>query len=231
MPVFRYASAYSGMLLKVFESCCDHEKQATATPSPMPKPRQMPSLESRKTVQKYPHLLFFVQIWVALWGWGWAQGNQPDNLQVLDRCQAAFGALRPQFMYAERVKGGFLVRLVLGWNGIPATRLTLDSDLQAVQLGLEDSAVQAIRPVVDRNRILTVVQNRFDGLGRELSVGNWFVGEPKGYRCFVTLRGRVVGVVRLNLRFEPLSDPRWYNIYSLALLRYPVNPPVVLPGQ
>jgi hypothetical protein len=175
----------------------------------------------------------------ALIGVGWALSQAlaqltpnplPDNQQVLDRCQAVFSALRPQFMYAERVgQGGFAVRLVLGANGNSVVRLTLDSELQPIQMGLEDTALQPIRPLADRNRILTVVQRRFANLGQNLNLGNWYVGEPRGFRCFITHQGRVVGVIRLNLRFEPLGDPRWYNVYMRSIVRYPLEMPAVQP--
>lgn len=171
---------------------------------------------------------------IALMGLGGAlaqvNSSPPDNQQVLDRCQAVFSSLRPQFMYAERVgQGGFAVRLVLGTSGALVVRLTLDADLQPVQLGLEDSALQPLRPVADRNRILAALQRRFDNLGQNLNLGNWFVGEPRGYRCFITHQGRVVGVFRLNLRFEPLSDPRWFLVYSRSALRYPLEVPALQP--
>lgn len=160
------------------------------------------------------------------------EGAQSSDPKILDRCNQVFTNLQPQLLYLERAKPDrFWIRLVLGVNGLPLSLLTLSVDLNPVPLGLEDIALQALRPVVDRNRILKFVGGRFPTLANGLSLGNWTVTEPKGYRCFLTYQGRVVGVIRLTERLLPRPDPRWVNQYRRSPLRYPVEEPALQPPQ
>ncbi len=172
-----------------------------------------------------------------MWGWavalvaavgasGLAQSSEPA---VLERCQAIFQTLRPQFAYAERAAPQrFFLRVVLGSDGLPVTRITVNIDLIPVPLGLEDIAVVALeRPLQDAVRLRNQLARRFEGGVQNLNLGNWYVVEPRGYRCFLTFQGRVVGVLLLGRNLEPLSDPRWLVAFQRAPVRYPAVEPVV----
>lgn len=168
---------------------------------------------------------------IALWVWGlgtlgWAQPSEPP---VMDRCLALFQTLRPQFAYAERVAPQrFLLRVVLGAEGLPVSRLTVNIDLAPVPLGLEDIAVVAFdRPVQDALRLRNQLARRFEGVAQTLNLGNWYVSEPRGYRCFLTHQGRVVGVLALGRNLEPLSDPRWLAAYQRSPVRFPAVEPAM----
>jgi hypothetical protein len=148
---------------------------------------------------------------------------------VLERCQALFQTLRPQFAYAERVAPQrFLLRVVLGADSLPVSRLTVNIDLIPVPLGLEDIAVVAFdRPAQDALRLRNQLARRFEGVVQTLNLGNWYVSEPRGYRCFLTHQGRVVGVLVLGRNLEPLSDPRWPVAYQRSPVRFPVLEPAI----
>ncbi|MCX7783021.1 MAG: hypothetical protein N2318_05190 [Meiothermus sp.] len=168
---------------------------------------------------------------LGLWAWGlaalgWAQPSDPP---VMDRCQALFQSLRPQFAYAERVAPQrFLLRVVLGVDGLPVSRLTVNIDLTPVPLGLEDIAVVAFdRPVQEALRLRNQLAQRFDSVLQTLNLGNWYVSEPRGYRCFLTHQGRVVGVLVLGRNLEPFSDPRWLAAYQRSPVRFPAVEPVI----
>lgn len=155
---------------------------------------------------------------------GLAQSNDPA---VLDRCQAVFQSLRPQFAYAERAAPQrFFLRVVLGVGGLPVTRITVNIDLTPVPLGLEDIAVVALeRPLQDALRLRNQLARRFEGALQNINLGNWHVVEPRGYRCFLTFQGRVVGVLVLGRNLEPFSDPRWLAAYQRAPVRFPPEIP------
>ncbi|MCX7600751.1 MAG: hypothetical protein N2Z75_02295 [Meiothermus sp.] len=164
---------------------------------------------------------------LGVWGVGvaWAQAGEPP---VMERCQALFQGLRPQFAYAERVAPQrFLLRVVLGQENTPVVRLTVNIDLAPVPLGLEDIAVVAFdRPVQDALRLRNQLR-RFDGVMQTLNLGNWYVSEPRGYRCFLVHQGRVVGVLGLGRNLEPLSDPRWLAAYQRSPARFPAVEPAI----
>lgn len=176
--------------------------------------------------------IFLLVLWVWV-GSSFAQNDTADTTQssdprVLAVCTRIFNTLRPQLLYIERANlDRFWIRAVMGVDGQPVAQLTLSIDLNPVPLGLEDVALQIIRPLVDRKRILNFVGPRFSSIGNGLSLGNWTVNEPKGYRCFLTFQGRVVGVIRLNERLAPRSDARWVNLYRRSPLRFPVDEPVI----
>ncbi|WP_337868710.1 hypothetical protein [Meiothermus sp.] len=157
---------------------------------------------------------------------GLAQSNDPA---ALDRCQAVFQSLRPQFAYAERAAPQrFFLRVVLGLDGLPVTRITVNIDLTPVPLGLEDIAVVALeRPLQDALRLRNQLARRFEGVLQNINLGNWYVVEPRGYRCFLTFQGRVVGVLVLGRDLEPLSDPRWLAAYQRSPVRFPAIEPVI----
>ncbi|GIW33056.1 hypothetical protein [Meiothermus sp.] len=168
---------------------------------------------------------------IALWVWslgalGWAQPSDP---LVMERCMTLFQNLRPQFAYAERAAPQrFLLRVVLAADGVPVSRLTVNIDLTPVPLGLEDIAVVVVdRPVQDALRLRNQLARRFEGVTQTLNLGNWYVSEPRGYRCFLTHQGRVVGVLVLGRNLEPLSDPRWLAAYQRSPVRFPVLEPAI----
>jgi hypothetical protein len=166
---------------------------------------------------------------IAIWTWGlaalgWAQPSDPP---VLDRCQAISQNLRPQLAYAERAAPQrFFLRLVLGADGLPVSRITVNIDLTPVPLGLEEIAVLVLeRPVQDALRLRGMLARHFDRALQNISLGNWYVVEPRGFRCFLTFQGRVVGIIRLNPNLEPLSDPRWLQAYRRSPVRFPAVEP------
>ncbi len=168
---------------------------------------------------------------MAIWVWwlatlGWAQPSDP---LVLDRCQAIFQTLRPQFAYAERAAPQrFFLRVVLGSEGLPVARSDVNFDLTPVPLGLEDIAVVALeRPLQDALRLRNQLARRFEGVLQNINLGNWYVAEPRGYRCFLTFQGRVVGVLVLGRSLDPLSDPRWQAAYQRSPVRFPAVEPVI----
>lgn len=155
-----------------------------------------------------------------LGAWGWAQSVE---LGVLERCQGVFQALHLQFAYAERIAPQrFLLRVVLGTGEAALTRLTVNIDLRPVPLGLEDIAVVALeRPVQDAVRLRNRLAQRLEDLPQSLSLGNWYVAAPTGYRCFLTHQGRVVGVLLLGQNLEPIPNPRWLVAYQRSPVRFP----------
>ncbi|MGK0618543.1 hypothetical protein [Meiothermus cerbereus] len=157
---------------------------------------------------------------------GLAQSHDPA---VLDRCQAIFQTLRPQFAYAERAAPQrFLLRVVLGSDGFPVSRITVNIDLTPVPLGLEEIAVVALeRPAQDAVRLRNQLARRFANVLQNINLGNWYVVEPRGYRCFLTFQGRVVGVLALGRNLEPLSDPRWLTAYQRSPVRFPAVEPAI----
>lgn len=165
---------------------------------------------------------------LGLWGWALAQGDTlPDSQsqQSLDRCQAVFSELRPQFLYAERAGvDRFFIRVVLGRGGLPLVRMTVSLELTPVPLGLEDIAVQP-RPTLDAQRFYNFVSRRFEAIMRDLNLGNWITIEPRGYRCFLLYQGRQVGVLLLNRRYEPIPTLRWFLAYQRAPFKYPAELP------
>lgn len=150
---------------------------------------------------------------------------QSNDLAVLDRCQAVFQSLRPQFAYAERAAPQrFFLRVVLGSDSLPIVRITVNLDLVPVPLGLEDIAVVALeRPVQDAVRLRNRLAQRLEGVSQSLSLGNWYVAAPTGYRCFLTYQGRVVGVLLLGQNLEPISNPRWLVVYQRSAVRFPLE--------
>ncbi len=152
--------------------------------------------------------------------WGWAQSSEPG---VLERCQGVFQALHLQFAYAERVAPQrFLLRVVLGAGEASLTRLTVNIDLRPVPLGLEDIAVVVLeRPVQDAVRLRNRLAQSLEGVPQSLSLGNWYVAAPTGYRCFLTHQGRVVGVLLLGPNLEPIPNPRWRAVYQRSPVRFP----------
>lgn len=157
-------------------------------------------------------------------GSGLAQGAVPvpENQPPLDRCQSVFSELKPMFLYAERLAPErFLIRGVLGQAGLPLARVTLSGNFEPVPLGLEDLAVQVVRPALDRGRLLAQATRLFDSLGQGIALGNWYTQEVRAYRCYLTYQGRVVGVIRLNFNLQPIPDPRLTQAYRRAPLRYP----------
>jgi hypothetical protein len=167
--------------------------------------------------------------WFFLWVFVAPVFAQPSDLPVMNRCLTLFQTLRPQFAYAERMAPQrFLLRVVLGADGVPVSRLTVNIDLRPVPLGLEDIAVVAFdRPVQDALRLRNQLARRFEGVAQTLNLGNWYVSEPRGYRCFLTHQGRVVGVLVLGPDLEPLSDPRWLAAYQRSPVRFPAAEPVI----
>lgn len=157
---------------------------------------------------------------LVLGAWGWAQSVE---LGVLERCQGVFQALRPQFAYAERVAPQrFLLRVVLGTGEAALARLTVNIDLRPVPLGLEDIAVVALeRPLQDAIRLRNRLSQGLGDLPQSLSLGNWYVAVPTGYRCFLTHQGRVVGVLLLGQNLEPIPNPRWLIAYQRSPVRFP----------
>ncbi len=167
-----------------------------------------------------------IAIWI--WGFGALGLAQPSDPLVLDRCQAVFQTLRPQFAYAERAAPQrFYLRVVLGAEGLQLARITVNFDLVPVPLGLEDIAVVAFeRPVQDALRLRNQFIRRFEGASQNINLGNWYVVEPRGYRCFLTYQGRVVGVFRLGEDLAPVSDPRWLAAYQRSQVRFPLVEPL-----
>lgn len=153
---------------------------------------------------------------------------QPGD-RVMDRCQAVFQTLSPQFAYAERIAPQrFLLRVVLGVDGLLVARISVNVDLTPVPLGLEDTAVVAFdRPIQDALRLRNQIARRFEGVLQAINLGNWYVTEPRGYRCFLTHQGRVVGVLVLRRNLEPLSDPRWLAAYQRSPVRFPAGEPAI----
>jgi len=171
---------------------------------------------------------------VLFLGFGLAQSVMPvpDNQQPLDRCHLVFSQLKPMFLYAERLAPErFLIRGVLGQVGLPLTRITLSGDLTPVPLGLEDLAVQVVRPFLDRGRLLNQASKLFDTLGQGIALGNWYTQELRAYRCYLTYQGRVVGTIRLDFNLQPVPDLKLVQAYRRAPLRYPALEPVGLPPQ
>lgn len=148
---------------------------------------------------------------------------QPNGQAVLDRCQAVFQTLRPQFAYVERsAPQRFFLRVVLGSDSLLIVRITVNLDLVPVPLGLEDIAVVTLeRPVQDAVRLRNRLAQRLEGVSQSLSLGNWYVVAPTGYRCFLTYQGRVVGVMLLGQNLEPISNPRWLTTYQRSPVRFP----------
>lgn len=167
--------------------------------------------------------------WVAwLMVFAGASGlSQAGDQAVLERCRLVFQSLRPQFAYAERTAPQrFLLRVVLGSENLPMARITVNVDLIPVPLGLEDIAVVAIeRPLQDAMRLRNRLAQGLAGLPQSLSLGNWYVANPAGYRCFLTYQGRVVGVLMLGQSLEPLANPRLLAAYQRAPLRFPPEMP------
>lgn len=148
---------------------------------------------------------------------------QSGDQAVLERCRLVFQGLRPQFAYAERTAPQrFLLRVVLGSDGLPIARITVNIDLIPVPLGLEDIAVVAIeRPAQDAVRLRNRLAQGLEGWPRSLSLGNWYVTNPAGYRCFLTYQGRVVGVLMLGRGLEPIPNPRLLAAYQRSPVRFP----------
>lgn len=171
---------------------------------------------------------------LALMGLALAQSlvpaPRPETPGALSRCQEVFSGLKPLFLYAERLAPErFLIRGVLGNGGLPLTRITLSGNFTPVPLGLEDLAVQAVRPALDRGRLLDQAARLFDGVGQGISLGNWYTQEVRAYRCYLTYQGRVVGVFRLDLNLQPISEPKLLQAYRRAPLRYPAFEPSSAP--
>lgn len=179
-----------------------------------------------------------LRLWgfVVVLGLGLAQSvmpvPRPDNQGPLDRCQDVFSGLKPLFLYAERLAPErFLIRGVLGQGGLPLTRITLSGNFAPVPLGLEDLAVQVVRPILDRGRLLDQAARLFDGLGQGISLGNWYTQEVRAYRCYLTYQGRVVGAFRLDLSLQPIPNSKLLQAYRRAPLRYPALEPLTSPPQ
>ncbi len=169
---------------------------------------------------------------LVLLGLGLAQSVLPSPNSPLDSCQAVFSELRPMFIYAERLAPErFLIRGVLGRGNLPLTRITLSGDLTPVPLGLENLAVQVVRPLLDWDRLLAQASRLFGGLGEGINLGNWYTQELRAYRCYLTYRGRIVGIFRLGLNLQPIPQPRLVQAYRHSPLRYPALEPSNLPAQ
>ncbi|MBI5812213.1 hypothetical protein [Allomeiothermus silvanus] len=153
-------------------------------------------------------------------GSGWAQDW---GAEYLSRCQEVADNLRFQFMYLERVsENRWLLRVVLGRAGFALTRLTLDALAEPVQIGLEDLAQALTRQDSPPDpQLLRRFTNRLQRLQRELNLANYVVLEPRGYRCFLTYLGRVVGILRFTQNNFPRPEPRWREAYLRAAVRYP----------
>lgn len=152
-------------------------------------------------------------------GWGWAQDF---NAEYLSRCQEVADNLRFEFMYLERAsENRWLLRVVLGRAGFALTRLTLDALAEPVQLGLEDLAQALTRQKGPDPQLIRRFTNRLPRLQRELNLANYVVLEPRGYRCFLTYQGRVVGILRFTPNNLPRPEPRWREAYLRAAFRFP----------
>ena len=112
--------------------------------------------------------------------------------------------------------------MLLGSDGLPVARMTVNMDLTPVPLGLEDIAVVALEcPIQDALWLRNQFVRRFEGVLHNLNLGNGYVVEPRGYRCFLTFQGQVVGVLVLGRSLESLSEPRWLAAYPRSPVRFP----------
>jgi len=175
-----------------------------------------------------------MRLWVLLTLMlGWAQA-QPDNQQALNRCQAVFSDLKPQFLYLERAgEERFFIRVVLGRTWVPLVRMTVSIELTPVPIGLEDLAVQYPRSNFDPKRFVNFVERRFEAIMQDVNLGNWITLEPnaRSYRCFLLYQGRQIGVLRMTRNYQPIPELRLIQAYRRAPLRYPLLEPANPPQQ
>lgn len=171
---------------------------------------------------------------VCLWLMGVVLGQEetptPSYPQALAVCQAAYQQLRPLYLYAERLPGGKVVmRLVLGIRGIPLVRLSLDGQAEPIPAGLEGMASGIGTNSSTPNQVLRAYVERLDRLRNELFLANWFTPEVRGYRCFLTYQGQVVGILRVAANNLPRPEPKWRETYLSAPLKWPAQPVLAEP--
>lgn len=184
-------------------------------------PRNACWLQLRIGIETMRSLVFIL----ALLGLAHAQSFSPDS--NLRRCQAVFKELRPAVLYGDKVaEGRFLFRLILTQKLRPVVRITLDGSFEPVPVGLEELARPFVLKPQAVRELQAQVRKRLETLRGEITLANWMAQQgEKGYRCFITYKGRVVGVLQMSSFQPPMAFQEWFDAYKEARLRWPATPP------